>query len=47
MSHTSRKPREGEQQGREYHFTTKEDFMSRVENNEFLEWAEFGGNWWG
>lgn len=45
VSHTTRSPRAGEVDGREYHFTTKEDFMTRVEREEFLEWAQFGGNW--
>ena len=46
ISHTTRQPRSGEQNGREYHFVTEEEFMRRVENGEFLEWAKFGGNWY-
>lgn len=45
MSHTTRAPRAGEVDGKDYHFTTKDDFMGRVERDEFLEWAQFGGNW--
>lgn len=46
VSHTTRKPRPGEENGREYHFVTKEEFMEGVGKGEFLEWAEFGGNWY-
>lgn len=45
VSHTTRSPRAGEVDGREYNFVTKDEFMSRVANDEFLEWAQFGGNW--
>lgn len=40
VSATTRKPREGEQHGREYYFLTEEDFRSRVERGEFLEHEE-------
>jgi guanylate kinase len=46
ISHTTRNPRAGEENGREYHFVTKGEFMKRVEAGEFLEWAQFGGNWY-
>lgn len=46
ISHTTRNPRAGEENGREYHFVTKDEFMRRVEAGEFLEWAQFGGNWY-
>jgi guanylate kinase len=46
ISHTTRNPRAGEENGREYHFVTKDEFMKRVEAGEFLEWAQFGGNWY-
>lgn len=45
MSHTTRTPRAGEVDGKDYNFVTKDEFMSRVANDEFLEWAQFGGNW--
>ncbi|WVR03638.1 guanylate kinase [Kwoniella sp. DSM 27419] len=47
VSHTTRKPRPGEENGREYHFVTRDEFMDRVGKGEFLEWAEFGGNCYG
>ena len=47
VSCTTRKPRDGEQHGINYFFITKEDFLSKVENGEFLEWAEFSGNMYG
>ena len=46
-SHTSRKPRAGEQNGREYHFTTREEFKASVEQGCFIENAEFAGNLYG
>lgn len=40
ISATSRKPRGGEMDGREYYFITNEEFHRRVDNNEFVEWEE-------
>ncbi|HEY1148137.1 MAG TPA: guanylate kinase [Pseudoduganella sp.] len=47
ISTTTRAPRPGEQNGREYFFTTPEDFLKRAEAGEFLEWAEVHGNYYG
>ncbi|MCG2582901.1 guanylate kinase [Massilia sp. TS11] len=47
ISTTTRPPRPGEQHGREYFFTTAEDFVKRAEAGEFLEWAEVHGNYYG
>jgi guanylate kinase len=47
ISTTTRQPRPGEVDGREYHFTTAEDFVARAEKGEFLEWAEVHGNYYG
>ncbi|KAL4946190.1 hypothetical protein BDV06DRAFT_182926 [Aspergillus oleicola] len=47
VSHTTRVPRTGEQHGREYYFTTKEDFLDLVSKNGFIEHAQFGGNHYG
>ncbi|CAL5869999.1 uncharacterized protein PFLUO_LOCUS4232 [Penicillium psychrofluorescens] len=47
VSHTTRSPRPGEQDGREYNFTTKEAFLDLVAQNGFIENAQFGGNYYG
>ncbi len=39
VSATTRPMREGEQDGREYHFVSTEEFKARAANHEFLEWA--------
>lgn len=46
-SHTTRRPRNNEQDGREYHFVTRDQFVSLIERGEFLEWAEVHGNLYG
>ena len=46
-SATTRSPREGELDGREYHFLTRTEFDARIEAGEFLEWAEYAGNRYG
>lgn len=40
ISATSRKPREGELDGREYYFISPEQFRKKIEDHEFLEWEE-------
>jgi guanylate kinase len=47
ISHTTRGPRAGEENGREYHFVTKEAFNDLVEQKGFVEHATFGGNSYG
>ena len=47
VSCTTRKAREGEVHGENYFFLTREEFLSKIENDEFLEWAEFSGNIYG
>lgn len=47
ISATTRKPRLGEQEGREYFFHTKEEFEELIENNGLIEWAEYVGNYYG
>ncbi len=47
ISYTTREPRGSEEDGREYHFTTREHFLAMVERGEFLEWAEVFGNFYG
>ena len=47
ISATTRGMREGEMDGREYFFKTREEFDSMIENNELLEYATFNGNSYG
>ena len=47
ISYTTRAPRPNEQHGREYYFTTTEDFLARRAAGEFLESAEVHGNYYG
>lgn len=47
VSATTRAPREGEVDGRDYHFLSGEEFEKRLQNGEFLEWAEYAGNRYG
>jgi guanylate kinase len=47
ISYTTRAPRGSEIDGREYHFTTRAEFERMVAANEFLEWAEVFGNYYG
>lgn len=41
VSATTRKPRKGEKNGVHYYFLSRDEFIERVKNNEFLEWEEF------
>lgn len=48
ISATSRSPRKGELDGREYHFISPEVFRQKIDNNEFLEWEEvYPGQYYG
>lgn len=47
ISHTTRAPRPGEENGREYHFIDVPAFLEKVQHGEFLEWAEVHGNYYG
>ena len=47
VSHTTRGPREGEQNGKDYHFVTREEMETAISNNEFLEHTAFSGNLYG
>ncbi len=47
VSHTTRKPRANEEDGREYHFVSRERFRELIEADAFLEWAEVHGNLYG
>jgi len=47
VSCTTRQPRAGEEEGRDYHFISREEFQGRAGRGEFLEWAEVHGNFYG
>lgn len=47
ISMTTRKPREGEVDGREYFFATKEQFEEKIEQNGLIEYACYCGNYYG
>lgn len=47
ISHTTRHPRPGEKDGREYHFVDAAAFRTMIESHDFLEWAEVHGNFYG
>ena len=44
---TTRSPREGEKNGREYHFVEKAQFDLMIKNKRFIEYAEVFGNYYG
>ena len=47
ISATTRKPRTGEEHGREYFFFSKEEFEALRDQNGFLEWAQVYDNYYG
>jgi guanylate kinase len=47
VSYTTRGPRPGEQDGREYHFIDVQTFLAMRGRGEFIEWAEVHGNFYG
>ena len=47
ISYTTRAPRPGEQDGREYHFVAVDRFKDMISAGDFLEWAEVHGNYYG
>ena len=47
ISCTTRKMREGEHEGVNYFYLSTAEFNKCIQNNEFLEWAEFSGNYYG
>ncbi|MGI9116796.1 MAG: guanylate kinase, partial [Gaiellales bacterium] len=46
-SATTRPMRPGEEDGREYFFLSTDEFLARVDADEFVEWVEFAGNRYG
>lgn len=47
VSHTTRKPREGEQDGVHYNFTTVETIKGEIDEGKFVEYANVHGNYYG
>lgn len=47
ISCTTRVPRPGEMEGEKYYFVSKGEFEKRREREDFLEWASYGGNYYG
>ena len=47
VSHTTRAPRPGENNGEHYHFVTVDEFKKLISNNAFYEYAEVFGNYYG
>ncbi|KAJ5909156.1 guanylate kinase [Penicillium taxi] len=47
VSHTTRQPRAGEEEGISYYFVTRESFLDQVSQGLFIEHAQFGGNYYG
>jgi guanylate kinase len=47
ISHTTRKIREGEVDGVDYIFISKNEFKNKIKNNDFLEWAQVHDNYYG
>jgi guanylate kinase len=47
ISATTRDPRPGEHDGRDYHFVTRDRFQAMIQDDAFLEWAEVYGNFYG
>ncbi len=47
ISATTRAPREGEENGREYYFHSRKEFEQMIADGELIEWAEYVGNYYG
>ena len=47
ISFTTRAPRPGEENGRDYHFVDAAHFRAMIDRHDFLEWAEVHGNFYG
>lgn len=47
VSHTTREPRPGEEDGKHYYFTNKEDMQRQIDQGEFIESAVFSNNMYG
>lgn len=47
VSNTTRTPRQGEVNGKDYHFLTIDGFKQAIEDQKFVEYAQFSGNYYG
>ena len=47
VSATSRSPREGEREGVDYYYLSKEDFEKKIEEGFFIEYTNYAGNYYG
>jgi guanylate kinase len=47
VSHTTRAPRSGEVEGRDYHFVSRDAFRAMIDKGEFLEWAQYNDQLYG
>jgi len=47
VSATTRSPRDGEKDGVDYFFMSKEDFLAKIDDNGFVEWAQVHENYYG
>jgi len=47
LSDTTRSPRQGEENGVHYHFVSRDEFVGLINQNKFIEYAEFSGNLYG
>lgn len=47
VSATTRNPRKGEIEGKDYFYKSKDEFMKMIENDEFIEWVNYCNNYYG
>jgi guanylate kinase len=47
VSHTSRAPRPGEKDGKDYYYVSKKEFQQKIKAGEFIEWVENYGQYYG
>lgn len=47
VSNTTRTPRPGEVEGKDYHYISRGEFQQLIAKNDMLEYAEYGGNYYG
>lgn len=47
VSYTTRRPRKGETDGKDYHFISTDEFLNRISDSRWAEWAKVYGNYYG